>query len=216
MLAKSRSDKVQALTAQEILMLDRSHISALILAGGRGLRMGGMDKGLLGLEQQPLIEHVLQRVQPQVGHILISANRNQSDYRRYGVPVLTDRLADYQGPLSGIAEGLRQVTTPWLLVVPCDSPQLPPDLAERLAQAVSLTSPLAAIAHDGRYLQPAFNLVHQSLLPSLDFYLEGGGRKLGHWLQQQQPAIVDFSDQPQSFINLNAPEQLQAFKFQTL
>ncbi|MFT6915654.1 MAG: molybdopterin-guanine dinucleotide biosynthesis protein A [Motiliproteus sp.] len=195
-------------------MLDRSHISALILAGGQGLRMGGMDKGLLGLEQQPLIEHVLQRIHPQVDHILISANRNQSDYRRYGFPVLTDRLADYQGPLSGISEGLRQSTTPWLLVVPCDSPQLPTDLAERLAQAVTATSRLAAIAHDGRYLQPAFSLVHRSLLSSLELYLDGGGRKLGHWLQLQQPAIVDFGDQPDSFINLNAPEQLQAFKFQ--
>lgn len=196
-------------------MIDRSQISAIILAGGQGLRMGGADKGLLGLEQQLLIEHVLQRLGPQVGQIMISANRNQSAYQRYGLPVLTDSLAGYQGPLSGIAEGLRQLTTPWLLVVPCDSPQLPADLGERLARALTPDSRLAAIAHDGRYLQPAFSLVHQSLLPSLERYLEGEGRKLGHWLRQHQPAIVDFSDQPESFININSPQQLQAFKFQS-
>ncbi len=173
--------------------------------------MGGADKGLLDLELSRLIEHVLNRVQPQVGPIMISANRNQPEYRRYGFPVLTDQLAGYQGPLSGIVEGLQQLTTPWLLVVPCDSPQLPTDLAERLVQAVTADASLVAIAHDGLYLQPAFNLIHRSLLPSLQRYLEEGGRKLGYWLQQHQPSIVDFSDQPHSFINLNSPEQLNSF-----
>ncbi|MEH6822702.1 MAG: molybdenum cofactor guanylyltransferase MobA [Motiliproteus sp.] len=192
-------------------MIDRSQVSAIILAGGQGLRMGGADKGLLDLELSRLIEHVLNRVQPQVGPIMISANRNQPEYRRYGFPVLTDQRAGYQGPLSGIVEGLQQLTTPWLLVVPCDSPQLPTDLAERLVQAVTADASLVAIAHDGHYLQPAFNLIHRSLLPSLQRYLEEGGRKLGYWLRQHQPSIVDFSDQPHSFINLNSPEQLDSF-----
>ncbi|MEH6472857.1 MAG: molybdenum cofactor guanylyltransferase MobA [Halopseudomonas sp.] len=191
-------------------MIDRSQLSAIILAGGQGQRMGGADKGLVDLQQARLIEHVLNRITPQVSHVMISANRNQPEYQRYGFPVLTDRLDGFQGPLSGIAEGLTEVETPWLVVVPCDSPRLPRDLAQRLSAPIN-DQVLAAIAHDGQYLQPAFNLLHRSLLPSLRSYLDGEGRKLGQWLRQQDPVIVDFSDQPSSFINLNSAEQLKQF-----
>ena len=196
-------------------MIDLSQISAIILAGGQALRMGGVDKGLVDLEQQRLIEHVLNRIRPQVGPIMISANRNHAEYQHYGYPVLQDKHADYQGPLSGIAEGLQKLTTAWLLVVPCDSPQLPTDLVSRLYQAVIKDTSLASIAHNGDYLQPAFNLIHASLLPSLLHYLKADDRKLAHWLRQHQPSIVDFSDQPESFININSSEQLSKFQFQT-
>lgn len=195
-------------------MIDRSQLSALILAGGQGLRMNGADKGLVAVHRRRMIEHVLERIRPQVDRVMISANRNHPEYQGYGLPVLADQRDDFQGPLAGIAEGLQQLATPWLVVVPCDSPQLPLDLAQRLCDGVQSTPSRVAIAHDGQHLQPAFNLIHQDLLPSLRQYLDGDGRKLGHWLRQQQPAVVDFSDQPESFINLNSSEQLERFQRQ--
>ncbi|WP_421861874.1 molybdenum cofactor guanylyltransferase MobA [Motiliproteus sp.] len=195
-------------------MSEQFPLTALILAGGRGLRMGGVDKGLVALQQQRLVEHVLERIRPQVDQLLISANRSLEQYQNYGYPVLPDRLENFQGPLSGINEGLKHCTTPWLLVIPCDSPALPLDLAERLGGAIQQQQCRAAIAHDGRYLQPAFNLLHRELQPGLESYLDSGGRKLGQWLHQQNPAIVDFSDQPDSFTNLNSPDQLLQFQSQ--
>lgn len=193
-------------------MINSSHLSALILAGGQGLRMGGADKGLVDLHRRRMIDHVLERIRPQVSRIMISANRSHPEYIGYGYPVLADSRADFQGPLAGIAEGLQQLTTPWLLVVPCDSPQLPLDLAQRLSEGADAAASRVAIAHDGKYLQPAFNLIHRDLLPNLQQYLDDGGRKLAHWLRQQQPAVVNFSDQPDSFINLNTTEQLEQFE----
>ncbi|RDE24126.1 molybdenum cofactor guanylyltransferase MobA [Motiliproteus coralliicola] len=195
-------------------MTKQLQLTALILAGGRGMRMGGVDKGLVALQHQRLVEHVLTRVRPQVDQIIISANRSLTQYQDYGYPVLQDQLEGFQGPLSGINEGLKHCTTDWLLVAPCDSPALPTDLASRLGQAIEQQQSRAAIAHDGRYLQPAFSLLHRELQPSLQAYLNAGGRKLGQWLHQQNPSIVDFSDQPDSFINLNSPEQLAQFQLQ--
>ena len=174
--------------------------------------MGGVDKGLVSLHQQRLIEHVIARVEPQVGEILISANRSHPEYLGYGYPVLADSLSDYQGPLSGINEGLKACSTPWMMVVPCDSPRPPRQLAQRLYNAVLNTRHRAAIAHDGRYLQPAFNLLHRELQPLLQDYLDSGGRKLGYWLRQLDHVIVDFSDQPACFTNLNTPDQLVQFE----
>lgn len=195
-------------------MTDATALSALILAGGQGLRMGGVDKGLVDLNHRRMVEHVLERVKGQVPLIMISANRSHPEYQRYGYPVVADQADDFLGPLAGMAQGLRQSTTPWLMVVPCDSPQLPLDLAHRLSQAAFNQNTLAAVAHDGEHLQPAFNLIHRDLLEDLQRYLDQGGRKLGYWLRQQQPAVVDFSDQPQSFINLNSSEQLDQFQQQ--
>lgn len=193
-------------------MTEQLQLTALILAGGRGMRMGGVDKGLVALHQQRLVEHVLTRVRPQVSKLMISANRSLCEYQDFGYPVLQDLLEDFQGPLSGINEGLKHCTTPWLLVTPCDSPAVATDLGQRLSQAILKDNSRAAIAHDGRYLQPAFNLLHRDLQPSLQTYLDNGGRKLGQWLHQQSPSVVDFSDQPDSFINLNSPEQLEQFE----
>ncbi len=195
-------------------MIDPSQLSALILAGGQGLRMSGADKGLVDLNQRRMIDYVLDRIRPQVSQIMISANRSQADYQGYDYPVLNDQLADFQGPLAGIAEGLKHCSTPWLLVVPCDSPQLPLALAQRLADGIGAATGPLAVAHDGQYLQPAFCLLHQQLQPLLQQYIGSGGRKLGQWLRQQQPAIIDFSDQPESFININTAEQLHRFETQ--
>lgn len=183
-------------------------IAGLILAGGRARRMQGQDKGLIPFAGRPLIEHVLDRIRPQVDQILISANRNLEQYAEYGHTVITDVIGDYCGPLAGIHSALPTLQQSWLAVVPCDSPLLPTDLVYRLFHsAQSMNAPLA-VAHDGQRMQPVMALLHQSLLGSLHTYLEGGGRRMDTWFIQQQAVITDLSDRPEAFRNINSPQDL--------
>lgn len=184
---------------------ETANITGGILAGGRGRRMGGVDKGLIEFDHKPLIEHVLSALQPQVGRILISANRNQERYARYGLPVVSDDRPGYEGPLAGFATLLRHCPTDWLLVVPCDAPLLPPDLVGRLAQAQAESGADIAVAHDGERLQPVHVLLGRYLLSDLDAYLDAGERKIAYWYHQHHVIEVDFSDCPQAFSNLNEP-----------
>lgn len=197
----------------------REQITGLILAGGRARRMGGQDKGLIPLAGRPLIAWVIAALQPQVGRILISANRNQAAYAAFGHPVIGDEavgeaLAGFQGPLAGIAAALSVAETPWLLTLPCDAPLPPVDLAARLAAALvhggsaRATSDLA-VAWDGARIQPVHALLSRSLLPDLLTFLAAGERRLETWQARHHPAIADFSDCPQAFLNLNAPEDIQ-------
>ncbi|MEW8500460.1 MAG: molybdenum cofactor guanylyltransferase MobA, partial [Candidatus Thiodiazotropha taylori] len=135
-------------------MNDRSDYTAVILAGGRGSRMGGNDKGLILFDGKPLIEHVVNTIAPQVGRLLINANRNMVEYQRFGYPVIRDELSGYQGPLAGIYSALEQITTSNLITVPCDGPRLPKDLVARLASAREAAAADIAVAHDGKRLQP--------------------------------------------------------------
>ena len=179
-------------------------ITGLILAGGEGRRMGGADKGLIEFAGRPLIEHVIERLQPQVGTLLISANRNLDAYRRYGFPVLTDQLEQRLGPLAGIQAGLQACTTSWLLVCPCDSPRLPLDLAQRMMFAQPIAMAVAATTAG---LQPGFQLLHRDLLPALDDYLARGERRVSGWCRSQSAVEVRFDD-ASAFDNLNTPETL--------
>ena len=191
-------------------MSGRPPVTGGILAGGRGSRMGGIDKGLALLEGHPLAAWVLERLRPQVEHLLISANRNRDQYARLGVPVVADRLTDFQGPLAGIAALLAACEDDWLVTVPCDAPHPPPDLVERLWQARAEAGATLALAHDGRRLQPAHALVPRRLLPVLEADLAHGERRLQAWLEAQGAAIADFSDRPEAFCNLNRPEDYAA------
>lgn len=187
-------------------------LSGLILAGGRATRMNGDDKGLVNLLQMPLIEHVQQRFQPQVAELIISANRNLAQYQHYADHVVSDIYAGFPGPLAGIHAALGVLEHDYLLCVPCDSPRLPVDLGRRLSQAI-LDHPQQklAVAHDGQYLQPLFLLVHRSLKPGLEAFLNADQHKVGAWVRAQSPCIVDFSDQPAAFENLNAYDELHRF-----
>ncbi|HEX2011963.1 MAG TPA: molybdenum cofactor guanylyltransferase MobA [Roseateles sp.] len=189
----------------------RAQITGLVLAGGRGSRMGGVDKGLQPLRGRPLVAHALERLAPQVGPLLISANRNLDDYRRFGPPVLTDAQADFPGPLAGLLAGLRACSTPWLLAVPCDAPQLPADLAARLGAALGPTDDLALPrSADGR-LQPTFCLLRAGLADRLAAFLDGGERKMERWMLAQRHALACFErpgDQA-AFLNLNRSEELR-------
>ncbi|MDH5570420.1 MAG: molybdenum cofactor guanylyltransferase MobA [Gammaproteobacteria bacterium] len=194
-------------------IISRANITGIILSGGRATRMDGQDKGLIELKGQPFIAHVIHRLAPQVNHIRINANRNIEAYhklgQKFGYPVFTDTNQDFQGPLSGMLAAMKSETQhDWLLCVPCDAPLFPADLAERFIRSVNENSRIA-VAHDGKWMQPTFCLLHCSLADSLEQFLASGERKTGHWMRQQQAINVDFSDQKQAFANINTPEELQ-------
>jgi molybdopterin-guanine dinucleotide biosynthesis protein A len=208
-------------------------ISALVLSGGQGLRMGGADKGLQLLDGQPLAARALARLRQQSwppAALMISANRHLDEYRALGVPVWPDAAppASFAGPLAGVLTGLRQCATPWLLTVPCDAPFFPLSLCERLARALLQAQPpdrLAAVAWapgagqpDAAAApiqqQPAFSLLAAQLADDLARYLQAGGRKMGHWLARQQPLAVPFTapQEVRAFANINTLAELRALQ----
>ena len=188
------------------------NVTGLILAGGQGTRMGSVDKGLQTLAGQPMVQHVIQRLQPQVQQLHINANQNQTIYAEWGFPVWGDAMPDFAGPLAGLQTGLMHCTTPYLVTVPCDSPYLPLDLVARLAQALQAQEADLAVAVTGvgvqRQPHPVFCLAKVSLLPHLTQYLESGGRKMGAWLATLQVAAVHFEDEA-AFRNINTLDELQ-------
>ena len=190
----------------------RDQITAGILAGGRGSRMGGQDKGLVEFQGRPLIEHVIAHVAPQVTHTLINANRNLERYAAYGFPVVQDRLEGHQGPLAGFSALLEATTTNWLATVPCDGPRLCDDHVHRLYTACQSAQAKIGVAHDGKRLQPVYALIWRELLPDLQLFLEDGGRKIDQWYARHAFVTVDYSDCREDFVNLNTPadrEQLE-------
>ena len=193
--------------------IDPQDITGLILAGGRGSRMGGVDKGLENHQGLPLALHALLRLQPQVGHLIVNANRNLAAYESMGVPVWPDPMDDFPGPLAGWLAGLEHCETPYLLTVPCDTPHFPIDLAERLSRALVAEGTdiaMAATMEDGRVqVQPVFCLMKTALIESLVAYLHGGQRKIDKWTAQHPCATVLFDD-PQAFFNANTPEELRS------
>lgn len=182
------------------------NMSAVILAGGKGSRFNGIDKGLMQLKDKALIGHLINRIQPQVPNIIISANRNLEKYRQFGFPVYQDDIDDYAGPLAGILKALEKCNTEWLMTVPADCPFIPDDLAERLAKKSKGNK--VVMVHDGKRLQPTFSLLHHSQITSLEQFLQRGERKTRVWMQQQPHDVVDFSDKVNAFININTEEEL--------
>ena len=183
-------------------------VTGLVLAGGQARRMGGEDKGLIELAHRPLLAWVLDCFVSQVDEVLISANRNHSRYAAFGHRVIADQASGFLGPLAGLAAGLAASRTPWLVMVPCDSPFLPHDLVARfLDVALSHDTPLVC-AHDGSRLQPVFSLVHATLLSDLSEYLAAGERKIDQWFEQHSVSIVDFSSNSECFENFNSKEEI--------
>lgn len=185
-------------------------ITGLILAGGAARRMGGGDKGLTELAGKPLIEYALARLAPQVDALIINANRNVARYADYGHPVVTDDQQGFQGPLAGMASGLKASETEFMVCAPCDSPLLPEDLVERLFRQLREQDAELSVAHNGERLQPVFTLMRAALAGSLLAFLDSGGRKIDQWFQRHRLAVADFSDQPAAFSNVNSPEELDA------
>lgn len=193
-----------------------SDITGVILAGGRGSRMGGADKGMQNFNGIPLALHTLMRFGPQVGEVLINANRNLSAYESFGVPVWPDALPDYAGPLAGFLTGLEHCETPYLATVPCDTPLFPGDLVARLAEALEREQAEIAMAaareEDGQLRnQPVFCLLRRELLESLVRFTHGGGRKIDAWTAQHKTVAVAFDqpgDDPRAFFNANTLAEL--------
>ena len=188
-------------------------ITGLVLAGGRGQRMGGVDKGLQPFRGQPLAAHAIARLAPQVSETLVSANRNIGVYASMAARVLVDASDDFPGPLAGILAGLRAASTPWLAIVPCDSPRLPHDLVERLARGVG-DARGAVVQRDhgdgGLRLEPVCCLLSTSLADDLARYLADGGRKVEGWVSRHAvPVPFDRADDASAFANVNTPADLE-------
>jgi molybdopterin-guanine dinucleotide biosynthesis protein A len=189
-------------------MTEPHDITGLVLAGGQGSRLGGVDKGLQDWHGQPLVQHALDRLAPQVGRLMVSANRHREVYERLGVPVWPDPscLSGYQGPLAGVLAGLAQCETPWLLTVPCDCPRFPSDLAHRLCEALEDDTELA-IAATPKGLEPAFCLMRRNVEASLRDYLQSGERRIERWTSTLRRAEARFED-ASAFFNINTPDDL--------
>jgi molybdopterin-guanine dinucleotide biosynthesis protein A len=192
----------------------RADISGLVLAGGRGERMGGVDKGLEPWRGRALVDHAIARLAPQVSGLMISANRNAAAYAGRGWRVLADDVADFPGPLAGILAGLRAAPTPWLAVVPCDAPLLPDDLVARLAAAIQATAGAVVereLADRGPFIEPVCCLLAVDVADDLAAYLGAGGRKVEPWLlRHARPVRFDRPGDAGAFANFNTLAQLRA------
>jgi molybdopterin-guanine dinucleotide biosynthesis protein A len=197
--------------------MDINQITGLILAGGRGSRMGGVDKGLQQFSGAPMVFHVIMRLSPQVGHLMINANQNLGPYEGFGLPVWPDQLAGFEGPLAGVQTGLIHCETEYLVTAPCDSPFLPDDLVARLADALAANDADLAVAVTGdgdgetRQPHPVFCLMKAALLPHLTLFLQDGGRKIDAWTKSLRSVEVHFPDEA-GFRNINTLEELRRYE----
>lgn len=205
-------------------MIFKDDITGLILAGGRGSRMGGADKGLQNFRGMPLAVHTLMRLAPQVGPVMINANRNLAAYESFGVEVWPDVISDYAGPLAGFLTGLERCETGYLVTVPCDTPLFPRDLVERLAEALVREDADIAMAAareedpgsasgTGYQVrpQPVFSLMKRDVMESLVRFTQGGGRKIDAWTARHRTVVVPFDregDDPSAFANANTVAEL--------
>lgn len=187
----------------------QNQISYLILAGGRGRRMNNLDKGLMPWQQKPMIEHVLKYLNAPADKIIISANRNIEIYKQYANTVINDELEDFQGPLAGILSAMQVCTTPYLVCLPCDSPEPPENMLQQLWQCMQAENKTSALCHDGERLQPLFSIISCQHKLLLNDFLQQGRRKVHDFMTLIDPAICDFSSQKHRFNNFNRPDDMQ-------
>ena len=184
-------------------------ITAVILAGGRGRRMGGDDKGLLEFNGIPLVEILLRELQRQKVKIAINANRNLERYRAYDLPVISDQLDNYQGPLAGFASAMQLIDSGFMLTLPCDGPRLAEDSVARFVESHNTSGAPICVAFDGKRLQPVHALIRCDLRPDLQRFLDSGERKIDRWYALHDYVQTDFSDCAEMFRNINTPEERQ-------
>ena len=189
---------------------DRGEVTGIVLAGGQGRRMGGVDKGWVELAGEPMIAHVLRRLVPQVGDVVINANQNLDRYRALGHLVVADSVGGFAGPLAGLHAGLMHAASELAVTVPCDSPFLPPDLVARLHAALAARDAELAVAKTFDQPHPVFALVRRDVLPSLAAFLESGGRKIDAWYAALAVVEVPFDDEADTFRNINTADELAA------
>jgi molybdopterin-guanine dinucleotide biosynthesis protein A len=182
-------------------------ITGLLLAGGQGRRMGGVDKGLQPLRGKPMAQWALERLVPQVDEVLINCNQNLDAYARFGHRLVPDEIGGFAGPLAGLHAGLKVASHPLLVTVPCDSPFLPFDLVERLSSA--LADKDLAVAKTGEQPHPVFSLVRKAVAANLEAFLRAGGRKIDAWYACLKTVEVSFDDEAEAFRNINTLEELK-------
>ena len=185
-------------------------ITGLILAGGRGSRMGSVDKGLQPFRGRPMVAHVLDRFAPQVDEVLINANRSIDDYAGFGHRVVADAIDGFAGPLAGLHIGMTNARHPLIATVPCDSPFLPLDLIARLSAAMSDSNADLAVAKTFDQPHPVFCLTKANLAPHLQAFLESGQRKIDKWYATLKVVEVPFDDVESAFSNINTIDELNA------
>jgi len=183
-------------------------ISGVVLAGGLGRRMGGVDKGLQLLDGRPMVAQVVERLAPQVDELLINANRHLDRYAAFGHRVIPDAIDGYAGPLAGLERALAEARHRLVVTVPCDSPFLPLDLVDRLRTALLEHRATLAVALARGRQQPVFCLCQRDLHAGLRNYLAAGGRKIDHWYASLRVVEVAFDDQPDAFDNINTLDEL--------
>lgn len=193
-------------------MSDSKSITGLILAGGQGRRMGGVDKGLQEFRGRRLVDHVYARLAPQVSEVIINANQNHDAYATFGVRVVSDAIGGYAGPLAGLHAGLSAARLPYLATVPCDSPFLPGDLVARLYAGLDESAADIAVVRTGKWQQPVFCLVRSDVLGHLADFLNAGGRKVDAWYATLHVAEVAFDDEAEAFSNINTSDELRALE----
>ena len=186
-------------------------ITGLILAGGLARRMNGQDKGLILFRGEAMAQRIARALLPQCSRILINANRNISEYEKFGYPVISDRPSGFQGPLAGMLTGLNHISTSWMVTAPCDGPFMAIDYVKKMNRAVTLNNHAIAVASCNDRLQPVYAMIHQSRIESLGAFLCSDERKIDKWYGQHDYTLVDFSNTPQMFENINTPEQLRAW-----
>jgi molybdopterin-guanine dinucleotide biosynthesis protein A len=189
-------------------------ITGLILAGGRGSRMGDVDKGLQPFRGAPMVAEVLKRFSPQVDEVLINANRNLEAYAAFGHRVVPDAIDGFAGPLAGLHIGMSQASHPLIVTVPCDSPFLPADLVARLLAAMTSANADLAVAKTFDQAHPVFCLTRRDLEPHLRAFLESGQRKIDKWYATLKVVEVPFDDQEQAFANINTVDELKSLEQQ--
>jgi molybdenum cofactor guanylyltransferase len=207
--AHSNNPEMSQTTIVQATATCHHDVTGLLLAGGMGRRMGGADKGLVALDGRPMASWVLDRLRPQVGAMIINANRNPEVWREFGCPVVADQIEGYAGPLAGVHAGLVACTTPLLVTAPCDSPFMPMDLVSRLAAAQKQDGADLAVVRSSDGLQPVFSLMRREVLGSLETFLHDGGRKIDRWFEALHVLVVDFPD-GDAFANINTEADLIA------
>jgi molybdenum cofactor guanylyltransferase len=187
-------------------------VTGVVLAGGQGSRMGGVDKGLQPFRGKPMVAHAIERFAPQVDELLINANRNPDAYARFGHRVIADEIAGYAGPLAGFERGLAHASGALVATVPCDSPFLPPDLVARLRAALEAKGADLAVAKTGEQAHPVFCLMRRGVHRSLTEFLGRGERKIDRWYAALAVVEVAFDDEAEAFLNINTRDELASLE----
>jgi len=187
-------------------------VTGVVLAGGQGSRMGGVDKGLQAFRGRPMVAHVIERLEPQVDELIVNANRNAEAYAGFGHTVVVDEIAGFAGPLAGFERGLAHASGELVVTVPCDSPFLPLDLVARLRSALEREDAQLAVAKTGEQAHPVFSLMRRGLHGSLRAFLASGQRKIDRWYGALRVVEVPFDDEADAFLNINTREELASLE----